>query len=59
MLHGINPVIKHQLGLLHLLEELSNVFTAYKIIGIFCDMFYYYRELTDEGRVDLLINFTR
>ncbi|EMD6698901.1 helix-turn-helix domain-containing protein [Salmonella enterica] len=59
MLHTTNPVIKHKAGLLNLAEELSNVSKACKIMGVSRDTFYRYRELADEGGVDVLINRSR
>ncbi|STE53119.1 Uncharacterised protein [Edwardsiella tarda] len=59
MLHTTNPVIKHKTGLLNLAEELSNVSKACKIMGVSRDTFYRYRELTDEGGMDALINRSR
>jgi transposase len=59
MLHTNNPVIRHKTGLLNLAEELSNVSKACKIMGVSRDTFYRYRELTDEGGVDALINRSR
>jgi hypothetical protein len=34
MLHGNERIVKHKIGLLNLLEELSNVSKAFKIIGL-------------------------
>ena len=59
MLHTTNPLIKHKAGLLNLVEELSNVSKACKIMGVSRDTFYRYRELADEGGVDALINRSR
>lgn len=59
MLHTNNPVIKHKAGLLNLAEELSNVSKVCKIMGVSRDTFYRYRELSDEGGVDALINRSR
>lgn len=59
MLHTTNPVIKHKTGLLNLAEELRNVSKTCKIMGVSRDTFYRYRELTDEGDVDALINRSR
>lgn len=56
MLHTTNPVIKHNIGLLSLVEELNYVSKACKSIGGSCDTFYYYYKLDDEGGVDSLIN---
>lgn len=59
MIHTTNLVIKHKAGLLNLAEELSNVSKACKIMGVSRYTFYRYRELADEGGVDMLINRSR
>lgn len=59
IIHTTNPVMKDNVGLLNLTEELSNESKTCKIIGVSCDTFYHYRERVDEGGVDSLINRSR
>lgn len=47
MLHTSNPIIKYKAGLLNLAEELGNVSSACKIMGISRDTFYRYQELVE------------
>lgn len=59
MLHTNNPVIKHKVGLLNLAEELGNTTQAYKVMGISRDTFYRYKEASEEGGVEALLNQNR
>ena len=59
MLHTNNPVIKHKVGLLNLAEELGNITQACKVMGISRDTFYRYKEASDEGGVEALLNQNR
>ena len=59
MLHTNNPVIKHKVGLLNLAEELGNITQACKVMGISRDTFYRYKEASEEGGVEALLNQNR
>ena len=59
MLHTNNPVIKHKVGLLNLAEELGNITQACKVMGISRDTFYRYKEPSEEGGVEALLNQNR
>ncbi len=59
MHHTNNPIIKHKAGLLNLSQELNNVFSAYKVMGVSFDTFYRYQELANEGGVEALIEKSR
>ena len=54
-----NPVIKHNVGLLNLAEELGNISKACQIMGMSRDTFYRYQELVAEGGVDALVDKSR
>ena len=56
MYHTNNQIIKHKAGLLNLAEELKNVSQACKIMDVSRDTFYRYRELAEEGGIEVLIN---
>lgn len=59
MFHSTNPIIKHKVGLLNLAAELNNVSKACKIMGMSRDTFYRYRELSEQGGVEALLNRSR
>ena len=59
MHHTTNSIIKHKVGLLNLAEELNNVSQACKIMGVSRDTFYRYKELVDEGGLEILIDRSR
>ena len=49
MLNTNDKVIKHEVGLLSLAEELGNVSNACPIMGLSRDTFYRYKVAVDEG----------
>ena len=59
MIHTINPISKHNAGLLNLAEELGNVSKACKVIGVSRDISYRDQELVENGGIDSLINKNR
>ena len=59
MMHTNNSIIKHKTGLLNLAEELGNVTSACKVMGVSRDTFYRYQEVVEEGGIDNLIEKTR
>ena len=52
-------VIKNKVGLLNLAEELNNVSRACKIMGYSRDTFYRYKEATESGGIEALIDKNR
>lgn len=48
MLHTNNQIIKHNVGLLNLAEELQNVSRACKVMGVSRDTFYRYQNLSNQ-----------
>ena len=57
MLHSIENVIRHKIGLLNLAEELDNVSKACKIMGVSRDTFYRYKEAVESDGVEALIDY--
>lgn len=52
-------IIKNKLGLLNLAEELGNVSRACRVMGFSRDTFYRYKQLSEEGGVESLLDRTR
>ena len=52
-------IIKNKVGLLNLAEELGNVSKACKIMGFSRDTFYRYREASEQGGIEALIDKSR
>jgi ACT domain-containing protein len=52
-------IIKHQLGLLNLAEELGNVSKACKVMGLSRDTFYRYKAAVEDGGVEALFDVSR
>ncbi len=59
MLNSNDRIVKHKLGLLNLAEELGNVSRACKVMGVSRDTFYRYKEATEDGGVDALLDKNR
>jgi transposase len=59
MLHTNDQIIKRQVGLLNLAEELGNVSTACQFMGLSRNTFYRYKQAVEEGGVDVLLNKSR
>lgn len=59
MLHGSEKIIRHKVGLLNLAEELGNVSKACRIMGVSRDTFYRYKEATENGGFEALIDRDR
>ena len=51
----IEKVIKNKLGLLEFLNHLRNVSRVSKLLGYFCDSFYYFKKLCEEKGEAVLI----
>jgi transposase InsO family protein len=59
MLNSNDRIVKHKLGLLNLAEELGNVSRACKVMGVSRDTFYRYKEASQDGGVDALLDKNR
>lgn len=59
MFNSKNPIIKHKVGLLNLVEELGNISKACQVMGMSRDTFYRYQELVQEGGIEALVNKSR
>ena len=55
MLHTIDKIIEHKIGLLNLAEELGNVPRACQVMGLPRDTVYRYRVAVEEGGVAALL----
>ncbi len=51
MLNGNERIVKHNIGLLNLAEELSNVSRACKIMSLSRDTFYRYKNAVESGGI--------
>jgi len=56
MLHGNERIVKHKIGLLNLIEKLSNVSIVCKIIGLSRYTFYRYKAAVEDSGIDALID---
>ena len=52
-------IIRHEVGLLNLAEELGNVSKACQVMGLSRDTFYRYRDAVEEGGVEALLEKPR
>jgi len=59
MLHTNDKIVKHNVGLLNLADELGNIPKACKMMGVSRDTFYRYKEAVDEGGVESLLDQNR
>ena len=59
MLNTTNKIIKHNVGLLNLVEELGNISKACKVMGLSRDTFYRYKSAVEEGGVNALLDQSR
>ena len=59
MLHTNDKIIKHKVGLLNLAEELGNVSTACKMMGLSRDTFYRYKSAVEENGIEALFEQNR
>lgn len=54
MIHTSDRIIKHKTGLLNLAEELGNISKACKILGVYFDTIYRYKEaVMEDGGVNV------
>ena len=59
MLNTNEKVIKHEVGLLDLAEELGNVSKACPVMGLSRDTFYRYQAAVEESGVEALLDWSR
>ena len=59
MVYSNEKFIKHEVGLLNLVEELGNVSKACKMVGLFRDTFYRCKASADEGGVEAFFDRNR
>ncbi|MYF71654.1 MAG: helix-turn-helix domain-containing protein, partial [Proteobacteria bacterium] len=59
MIHSTENVIRHNVGLPNLAEELKNDSHACRVMGVSRDTFYHYRQAVENGGVEALLDQSR